>query len=251
MTLQKQMKSTMRTSNKNSKTLAIIPARGGSKRLKNKNILKLNNKPLIAYSIEAALASKYIDEVVVTSDNETILEIATSYGTKTIKRPNELATDSSATIDTILHTLEIYNSFDTIIVLQPTSPLRTSNHIDEAIEEFINKKANGVISVCKTEHSPLWSNTLEKNNKMDNFLSKELLNLRSQDLPEYFRLNGAIYIAKKDKIIEQKTFFIDSNIYAYIMPQEVSIDIDTHLDFLVCETVLKYQLENAKIVIDK
>jgi CMP-N-acetylneuraminic acid synthetase len=241
----------MRTSNKNSKTLAIIPARGGSKRLKNKNILKLNNKPLIAYSIEAALASKYIDEVVVTSDNEAILEIATSYDAKTIKRPDKLATDSSATIDTILHTLEIYNSFDTIIVLQPTSPLRTSNHIDEAIEEFINKKANGVISVCKTEHSPLWSNTLEKNNKMDNFLSKELLNLRSQDLPEYFRLNGAIYIAKKDKIIEQKTFFIDSNIYAYIMPQEVSIDIDTHLDFLVCETVLKYQLENAKIVIDK
>jgi CMP-N-acetylneuraminic acid synthetase len=244
MTLQKQMKSTMRTSNKNSKTIAIIPARGGSKRLKNKNILKLNNKPLIAYSIEAALASKYIDEVVVTSDNETILEIATSYGAKTIQRPDKLATDSSATIDTILHTLEIYSSFDTIIVLQPTSPLRTSNHIDEAIEEFINKKANGVISVCKTEHSPLWSNTLEKNNKMDNFLSKELLNLRSQDLPEYFRLNGAIYIAKKDKIIEQNTFFIDSNIYAYIMPQDVSIDIDTQLDFLMCETVLKYQLEN-------
>jgi CMP-N-acetylneuraminic acid synthetase len=234
----------MKTSNKDTKTLAIIPAREGSKRLKNKNILPLCNKPLIAYTIEAALASKYIDKVVVTSDSDAVLDIATSFNVDTIRRPDHLATDTSASIDAILHTLDNYDSFDNVILLQVTSPLRTSQHIDKAIAVFIQKEANGVISVCKTEHSPLWSNTLENNNKMDNFLSKALLNTRSQDLPQYYRLNGAIYIAKKDKIIEQKTFFIDSNIFAYIMPQEVSIDIDTQLDFLLCETILQYQFKS-------
>lgn len=221
------------------KYLAIIPARAGSKRLPNKNILKLNGKPLISYSIEAALYSQYIDCVVVSSDSDTILEIAKEYGASTIKRPDELASDTSSTFDAIKHAINLMPEFNNIILLQPTSPLRNSKHIDQAIEEFEQKQADAIISVCEMEHTPLWSNTLPQDLSLENFLSDEIKGKRSQDFPPYYRLNGAIYIAKKEKLLENKGFFLPSNIYGYIMDQESSIDIDNKLDFLICETILK------------
>ena len=211
--------------------LAVIPARGGSKRLLKKNILPLAGKPLIAWSIEAAKKSKYIDDIVVTSDDDAILSIAQSYALKSIKRPDELASDTTSSIDVIKHTLEIFSEYDYIILLQPTSPLREAKHIDEAIELLIQKDANAVISVCEAEHSPLWSNTLDEDRSMVDFLDQKLLNLRSQELKKYYRLNGAIYIAESEKLIRENTFFLKKNIYAYIMQQKESVDIDTQLDF--------------------
>jgi len=221
-----------------SKYLAIIPARGGSKRLPNKNILDLNGKPLIAWSIEAAKKSKYIDEIVVSSDSNEILEIAQKYNVKTIKRPDELATDTASSVDVVKHVAENYPGYEYVVLLQPTSPLRNKKHIDEAIELLEKKNADAIISVCEMDHSPLWSNTLPESLSMKNFLREDVKNKRSQDLPTYYRLNGAIYICKTDRLLEQNTFFIKDNIFAYIMDRKSSVDIDDEIDFKLAEVLL-------------
>ena len=219
--------------------LAIIPARGGSKRLPRKNILDLCGKPLISWSIEAALKSKYISKVVVSSDDEEILNISSNFGADIIKRPYELANDTATTFDAIKHTINNLEKYDYIVLLQPTSPLRNEKHIDEAIELLEEKQADGIVSVCEMDHSPLWSNTLPEDGNMRGFLREEILNKRSQDLEKYYRLNGAIYICKTDKLLENKSFFLKDNIFAYIMDRKSSIDIDEEIDFLFAERVIE------------
>lgn len=219
--------------------LAIIPARGGSKRLSRKNILDLCGKPLIAYTIEAALKSKYIDKVIVSSDDEEILNISSNFGADIIKRPYELANDTATTFDAIKHTIANVEKYDYIVLLQPTSPLRNEKHIDEAIQLLEKKKADAIVSVCEMEHSPLWSNTLPKDGNMNNFLRDEVLNKRSQDLEKYYRVNGAVYICKTDKLLENKSFFLKDNIFAYIMDRKSSIDIDEEVDFLFAQRVIE------------
>ncbi|WP_066356027.1 acylneuraminate cytidylyltransferase family protein [Aliarcobacter skirrowii] len=218
--------------------LAIIPARGGSKRLPRKNILDLCGKPLIAYTIEAALKSKYINKVIVSSDDEEILNISSKFGADIIKRPIDLANDTATTFDAIKHTIENVEKYDYIVLLQPTSPLRNEKHIDEAIELLEKKKADAIVSVCEMDHSPLWSNTLPKDGNMNNFLKDEILNKRSQDLEKFYRLNGAIYICKTEKLIENKSFLLKDNIFAYIMNRENSVDIDEEIDFKIAEVLI-------------
>lgn len=217
--------------------LAVIPARGGSKRIPRKNILDLAGKPLIAWSIEAGLQSKYIDKVVVSSDDEEILKISSNYGAQTLQRPEYLASDTASSFDTIEHVIENVEQFDYIVLLQPTSPLREAKHIDEAIELLHVKQADAVISVCETEHSPLWSNTLPDDSSLENFISEELTKTRSQDLPPYYRLNGAIYICDTKRLLQEKDFFFKTNIYAYVMQKQYSIDIDETLDFEIAKLI--------------
>lgn len=219
----------------NKSFLAIIPARGGSKRLPRKNILDLNGKPLISWSIEAGLNSKYIDKIIVTSDDEEILNIAKELGVKTIKRPEKLASDTATTFDAIQHTIENVEQCDYTVLLQATSPLRDAKHIDEAVELLEQKNADAVVSVCEMEHSPLWSNTLDENLSMDNFLKDEVFNKRSQDLEKYYRLNGALYICKTEKLLQEKSFFLKEKIFAYRMDKESSVDIDEEIDFKIAE----------------
>ena len=188
--------------------LAIIPARGGSKRLPRKNILDLAGKPLIAWSIESALKSKYIDKVIVSSDDDEILQISKSFGANLIKRPQELATDISTSFDAIKHTINETQLHDYIVLLQPTSPLRNKKHIDESIQTLISKDADAIISVCEMDHNPLWSNTLPENESMNHFIREEVKSKRSQDLDDFYRLNGAIYICKTDLLLKEETFFI-------------------------------------------
>ena len=218
--------------------LAIIPARGGSKRLPRKNILDLCGKPLISWSIEAALKSKYISKVVVSSDDEEILNISSNFGADIIKRPYELANDTATTFDAIKHTINNLEKYDYIVLLQPTSPLRNEKHIDEAIELLEEKQADAIVSVCEMDHSPLWSNTLPKDGNMRGFLREEILNKRSQDLEKYYRLNGAVYICKTDKLLENKSFFLKDNIFAYIMDRKSSIDIDEEIDFEIAKVLI-------------
>jgi CMP-N,N'-diacetyllegionaminic acid synthase len=218
--------------------LTIIPARGGSKRLPRKNVLDLCGKPLIVHTIEAALKSKYINKVIVSSDDEEILNISSNFGADILKRPYELANDTATTFDAIKHTIDNFEKYDYIVLLQPTSPLRNEKHIDEAIELLEKKKADAIVSVCEMEHSPLWSNTLPKDGSMSNFLKDEILNKRSQDLEKFYRLNGAIYICKTEKLIENKSFFLKDNIFAYIMNREYSIDIDEEIDFKMAEVLM-------------
>ncbi|MDX4028616.1 acylneuraminate cytidylyltransferase family protein [Aliarcobacter skirrowii] len=224
---------------KNKTFLGIVPARGGSKRLPRKNMLDLCGKPLIAWSIKAGLNSKYIDKVVVSSDDEEILNISSNFGAETIKRPVELASDTATTFDTIKHTIENVEKYDYIVLLQPTSPLRNAKHIDEAIQLLEEKNADAVVSVCEMEHNPLWSNTLPNDGNMRGFPRDEVLNKRSQDLEKYYRLNGAIYICKTEKLLENKSFFLKDNIFAYIMDRQYSIDIDEEIDFKMAEVILK------------
>lgn len=219
--------------------LAVIPARGGSKRLPKKNILKLDNKPLIGWTIEAAKKSRYIDDIVVSSDSNEILNIAATYGVRALKRPSELSGDTASTFDTLKHAIKNSKKYDYIILLQPTSPLRTVEDIDGAIQYLFEKKADAIVSVCKMEHSPLWSNTLDDDKSMEHFLKDEVLNKRSQDLEQYYRLNGAIYISQVDKLLENGSFFLKENIYAYEMSQQHSIDIDTEIDFLFAQLLIK------------
>lgn len=223
----------------NKKILAIIPARGGSKRLPQKNILDLCGKPLIAWTIEASLKSKFITKTIVTSDDEEILRISKEFGAETIKRPKELASDTSTTFDTIKHVIQNIKNYDYIVLLQPTSPLRTSNHIDESINLLEVKNADAIISVCQMEHNPLWSNTLNKDQNMKNFLKDEVINKRSQDLETYYRLNGAIYICDTKKLLENNSFFLNENIYAYLMDKNKSIDIDEDIDFITAEVLIR------------
>ena len=225
---------------KDKRILAVIPARSGSKRLPNKNILDLNGKPLIAWSIKAGLNSKYVDEVIVSTDDKKIAQIAKKHGAKVpFIRPKELATDTATSFDVVKHALNCCgDGFDIVVLLQPTSPLRTNKDIDDALELLINKKAHAVISVCETEHSPLFCNTLDDGLSMNGFLNDKLKNKRTQDLPKYYRINGAIYAVYIEDLLKDKTFFLSDKIYAYIMPQQRSVDIDIKLDLLVAEAIL-------------
>ena len=226
----------------NKSILAIIPARKGSKRLVGKNMLDLKEKPLIAWTIEEALKSKYIDNIIISSDDENIINFSKQYKEINVPfiRPKELSTDKANSLDLVLHALNFYRSnyknFDYVMLLQPTSPLRKSKDIDYSIEE-LSKDVKSVVSVCETEHSPLWSNILPDNKSMKNFLSKEIQNLRSQDLPKYYRLNGAIYISEVEYLVKERGFLGDQT-KAYIMPTERSIDIDTKIDLELCKILL-------------
>ena len=223
--------------------LAVIPARGGSKRLPKKNIRFLHNKPLIAWTIEAAGGSHYVDDIIISTDDDEIIDIARALDIQIpFKRPEELATDDATSIDVVLHTLDFLATknqhYDYIILLQPTSPMRNSEDIDEGIRYFFDRKADSVIGVCEAEHNPIWSNTLPKNNSMDNFLPSRYNNMRSQELPIYYRINGAFYMTNTAVLKQYHSFFVPSNIYAFVMSQEHSVDIDTELDFIIASSLI-------------
>ena len=227
---------------RNKTFLSIIPARGGSKRLPRKNVLDLCGKPLITWTIEAGLSSKYLDEVVVSSDDSEILGIASNLKVRSIERPPQLASDTSSTFDAVKHTIDNIESYDYIVLLQPTSPLRNEVHIDKAIELLVSKDADAVISVCDMNHNPSWSNTLDESLSMKGFINKNSLNQRSQDMKKYYKLNGAIYICKTKKLLEEKSFFLKDNIFAFIMSSKSSVDIDKKEDFEFANLYLSKKL---------
>lgn len=221
--------------------LAVIPARGGSKGVPGKNIKELAGKPLIAYTIEAAIASNVFEKVIVSTDSAKIAEVASGFGAEVpFLRPHEISGDMTSSDDVILHALSFYKAqgieFDTVCKLQPTSPLRSGRHLQEAYQLFREKKADFVVSVCECEHSPLWTGVIGDDLRLDNFISKEVKRACRQDLPTYYRLNGAIYMGKTDQFYENKSF-LGKNSVAYIMNQEDSVDIDSELDFKIAEMI--------------
>jgi CMP-N,N'-diacetyllegionaminic acid synthase len=227
---------------------ALIPARGGSKRLPGKNIKILGGKPLIAWTIETAKASKYIDKIVVSTDDIEIKQISEKFGAEVpFIRPDYLSHDTATSFDVVKHAIEflgVGQPNHLIVLLQPTSPLRTIAELDQSLEFFIKKAADGVVSVSETEHSPLWSNILPENLSMANFIRAEVQGKRSQDLPKFYRLNGSIYIYKTETLLEKGQLFYDENIYGFETPQETSIDIDTELDYQIAESSFIYKALN-------
>jgi len=216
--------------------IAIIPARSGSKRLPGKNTMKLAGKPLIAWTIQAAIESKYIDRVVVSTDSDQIANLSKKHGADVpYLRPEILARDESPTIDAVLHMLNYLEKrgefYDYVVLLQPTSPLRNARDINESIDLLFDRESDAVVSVCKAEHSPLWCGKLPLDMDMSNFLDIAVINKRSQDLDQYHRLNGAIYLCSVNRLKKEKVFILKSRCIAYEMDQDKSIDIDSHLDF--------------------
>lgn len=221
--------------------IAIIPARGGSKRLPGKNIKPLLGKPLIAWSIEAALASELFDLVLVSTDCQEIASIAEQYGAIVPGlRPSALASDRATTNDVVTHMVgkveEIWGGVKSITLLQPTSPLRKIASIVEAHELYERMDALSVISVCQMEHPIQLCNKLPADHSMLGFLRKQN-NARSQDLEPYHRINGAIYIFDR-RYVGSLSDIYGGRSYAYVMEQYESIDIDQPLDFEIAEAIM-------------
>ncbi len=228
--------------------IAIIPARGGSKRLPNKNILPFSGKPLITWTIEAALESKLFDMVLVSTDSQEIADIATHAGaTVPFLRPAKLASDTATTNDVISHMvkwIEVhYRAVSRITLLQPTSPLRDANNIKEAMALYDMKNALAVISVCELEHPIQYCNRLPADLSMEGFLPTAA-NRRSQELETYYRLNGAIYIFGREFVGNMLDIYSKGSL-AYIMNKYKSIDIDDEFDFNMAEFI-KDNLPSSK-----
>ncbi|MBA7636689.1 N-acylneuraminate cytidylyltransferase [subsurface metagenome] len=218
--------------------IAIIPARGGSKGIPRKNVRLLCGKPLIAYAIEAALDSKYIDRVLVSTEDEEIAEIAREYGSEVIERPSELADDFSTTEPVLEHAVRYMEETEgyqpnVIVLLQPTSPLRNHQHIDEALEAFFTNKYDSLLSVCSS-YAFLW----KVDDKRLHPLNYDFQNRpRRQDREPEYRENGAIYITKHD-ILMHRHNRLGGKIGLYIMPVEASWEIDTEFDLWLCEQLI-------------
>lgn len=222
--------------------LAIITARSGSKGLKDKNVKELKGKPLMAYTIEAAVDSGCFSCIHLSTDSVSYAEIGKKYGCDIpFLRQEELSGDTVGSWDVVRWVVMQYKKrgkyFDTVTLLQPTSPLRTGEDICRAFERLEEKKAEAVVSVCAMEHSPLWSNTLPNNLCMDNFEDETLESIPRQQLPEFYRMNGAIYITTMRHLMEGCNMY-KKNCYAYIMSQNNSIDIDNEMDFRFAEILL-------------
>jgi len=228
--------------------LAIIPARGGSKGVPRKNIKDLCGKPLIAWTIEEALKSKYIDRTIASTEDGEIAEISRKYGAEVpFLRPKELAKDDTPTVDVIIdliNRLEQYEGYkpDYVCVLQCTSPFRKSKHIDEGLEQLINSDGDFIIGVCESEINPFWMKKIE-NGKLLNFMEDSPTYNRRQDLPTIYRLNGALYIGRTDMLVENKNWYT-GNTLPYIMRNKDSIDIDTIMDFKFAELLMKEKMLN-------
>lgn len=226
--------------------IAIIPARGGSKRLPGKNIKKLFGKPLIVWTIDSALKSKCFDKVIVSTDSVEIMEIAVHAGAEVpYLRPPELSTDTATTNDVITDVVDWLEQkgveITTVMILQPTSPLRTEKDIEQAFELMYEKKAEAIVSVCKVEHPIQYCNILPDDLSLNNFIDLENIK-RSQDLPAFYRINGAIYLFNRSYVSNISKIYSEGT-YAYIMNNSNSIDIDEQIDFDFAEILMSKRVE--------
>ncbi len=220
--------------------LALIPARGGSKGIPHKNIIDLCGRPLISYTIEAGLRSRYIDDVMVSTDDEEIAAAAVKYGAGVpFMRPAELASDSSKTIDAVLHAVRKLagegKKYDTLVLLQPTQPLRTCEDIDLAIEKYFEQGERSLTSVHEVDDNPVLIRVIEGEQL------RPMLDVsgtcRRQDMPKYYRVNGCIYINKTEELNENTSF--NDNQVPFLMEKSHSVDIDELSDLALAEYYLR------------
>ena len=223
--------------------LAVIPARGGSKGLKNKNIKVIAGKPLISWTIDAALKSKYIDKVIVSTDSKEIEKISKEYGASVpFLRPKELAEDDTSSIDVMLHAIEHFPEYKIVIMLQPTSPLRECSHIDQAFELFFKSNVVSCVSVTKDKKTPFWSFSMDNENNLVSLFPNKEIPSRRQEIISTYHLNGAIYISTFLNLKKHKTFILEET-FGYEMSIESSVDIDDIDDFNLASRLLKKKLK--------
>lgn len=224
------------------RNLAVILARSGSKGLKDKNIKELAGKPLLAYTVEAAIESGKYDMVHVSTDSELYADIAKKYGADVpFLRDEELAGDKSSSWDALRFVVTEYEklgkSFDTVTLLQPTSPLRDAKDIQNAFDIYESKNATAVVSVCEVDQSPLVCNTLPEDGSLYGFIDLNKVG-RRQDMKPYYRINGAIYIQKTNLLMDNTSIYSEGS-YAYVMDKRHSVDIDDEVDFTVAQAIIE------------
>ena len=237
------------------KILSLITARGGSKSILRKNIIPVAGKPMIAWTINAAKKCSKINRIIVSTDDDEIAQICKKFNVEIpFKRPEKLAQDHSSHIDVVIHAIEWMrtNSYceDYIMLLQPTSPLRTSYDIEAAINILETKNANCVISVCEI---PFHINKVAHISKHGNLIALEKENKHytpRQSLQKQYHENGAIYLIKTKTLLEQRTWYPDQT-FPYIMPQERSIDIDKPWDIYLADLILHNKIYNRTATISK
>lgn len=218
----------------NLRVLAIIPARGGSKGIPRKNICDLGGMPLIAHSIRVAQQSSYIDEVLVSTDDEEIAMVAQRYGATVLGlRPTALASDQARTIDVLSHELQvaeakIQKKWDVIVLLQPTQPYRSLSDLDSAIVYWYEKgQVGGVVSLSRRRHSPILMRTMDASGQLSSLLPISST-VRRQDMPEFWRVDGVLYINSRQEILDKVS--LNDNRWGYCLRRSLSIDIDTPAD---------------------
>lgn len=210
---------------KGKRILGLITARGGSKGIPRKNVIDVGGKPLIGWTIDAAKESELLDRVVLSSDDDEIIQVATALGCEApFKRAAELSGDAASSADVVKDCLQRVSGYDYVALLQPTSPLRRAYDIDQAIKLCIDNAAPACVSVCESTESPFWMYSIGHGNRLDPVVSGSYN--RRQDLPKIFSLNGAVYIADAQWLIRHGSFISDETL-GYEMPRKFSLDIDT------------------------
>lgn len=213
------------------RVLALIPARGGSKGLPVKNILVVAGRPLLAFSVDAARESRFVDRVVLSSDDDAIIAAALKCGCEApFRRPAALATDAASSVDVVLHALDQLPDYEVVVLLQPTSPQRDAADVDAACEHFAASGAPSCVSVSEVRQNPYWMYRLSDGGRLCPVMESFPEFTRRQDLPPIYALNGAIYIADVAWLRRTRTFLTPETV-AYVMPANRSIDIDTAEDF--------------------
>jgi N-acylneuraminate cytidylyltransferase len=214
--------------------LGVILARGGSKGLPRKNVCDLAGKPLIAWTIEAGHESKYLDRLILSSDDEEIMEVAEEYGCEVpFRRPAELAQDDTPSMDALLHAMDQVPEYDYVVLLQPTSPLRTAEDIDATIERCYQAGTPACVTVTETEKPPQWMYNLDDEARLEPVLDSDEAVTRRQEAPTTYVLNGAVYAARTDWLRETRDFVTDQT-RAHVMSEMRSADMDTALDLAWC-----------------
>jgi CMP-N,N'-diacetyllegionaminic acid synthase len=226
-----------------SNAIGLVTARGGSKGVPKKNIRLVGGKPLIAWTIEAALNSRRLDRVVVSTDDPEIMRVAAAYGAETpFMRPNDLAGDTSGHLGVVLHAIhwlrEHGDDAHYIMTLQPTSPFRSSQDIDAAIDLAESRDATAVTSVKPASEHPMWAKLIDQHGVVRPFISDELNKALRQDLPDCYSSNGAIYL-NRCRDLERDQLMVPQGTLAYIMSIENSIDIDTPWDFRIADLLMR------------
>lgn len=223
--------------------LAVVPARGGSKSIPRKNICELGGKPLIAWTLEAAHSAGRLARVVVSTEDVEIARIAREWGGDVpFLRPEEFARDDTSHIEPVLHALDCIPEADWVMLLQPTSPLRTSGDIDGIVDYCRSKDAPAAVSVCEAFQHPAWMYTMDSEGRMERVLETPMA-MRRQDLPPVFALNGALYLARVDWLRETRSF-LSRETQAYVMPRHRSAEVDDEYDWRQVERLIGETLGN-------
>ena len=219
--------------------LGVILARGGSKGLPRKNVRDLAGKPLIAWTIEAGHESEYLDRLILSSDDEEIMEVAEEYGCEVpFRRPAELAQDDTPSMDALLHAMDQVPEYDYVVLLQPTSPLRTSEDINATIKKCRESGAPACVTVTETEKPPEWMYTMNERERLEPVMKSDEMVTRRQEASTTYVISGAVYVAWTDWLRETRDFVTDRT-RAHLMPEARSADVDTALDLAWCEFLLE------------